>query len=888
MICPSCKSDIQDGVSKCPHCGLIVNAGGHRNQRSDYERQMEEYNRKMEEYNRQMEAYRRQQQMQGQPNNQMNQAQGQPNSRMNQPQGQPNSRMNQPQGQPNNQMNQPQGQNMAYNQMNRAQGQNMAYNQMNRAQGQNMAYNQMNQMPGRNMPPRQMNQIQSPPKKSNGPMIAILCTVAAVLVLSIVLIAVFLGGDKPSKTSSTENSSSTEYGSSTDYVSSEYTTEVSTEPITNEINEAYADCTVMIYMIGSNLESGDSYNNYGIYANDGGNATYDLDQITNADVGDNVNVILETGGTDYWVNDYGMEGNHVQRFELSNHQYIEKDDLGNICMCHENVLEDFLLWGKENYPANKYILIYWDHGCGYTTASFGSDTSKDENDVLQISDMATAMKNSGIFFDITIFNACLMGSVEMASEISPYSQYMIASEEVIYTFGYYYTDWLTELSKNPSISSYDLGAMIIDDFESQYNFYNEYYSNSYGNSDVSNYYTYELALIDTKEAAEVVDDLSVMFENADKELYDYKLTDFLTARGNCGDFSGTHSADIVEFCNNYRVEGYDKVIKSVEESIIYKKSNIPYANGLSFYCPEGNEEGCYYYSYDGRINLLGMQYDQSCIQFYDDVLSAYAGYACSDDISKLGMDSYYNVQLVEAYDDTYTEYADSSDYNLDYYYDNGKYILDLGSDFEYVSFLEQRVGYDYKDNTAIVLGSDFNVVSWDNSGKVDVTFPDKWLCVDGQIVCYVVTDHVTYDDGSVAMTGVVPFIFTDDNTRLYGMVINWDSTNGVTVKGYTEIDMKTLTFVDSYTYSMYEGMEITFCYGMVEHEGNQLKEETTQFVSLGNVHSYDGYGFSIGYADINEFRPLLGEYKDTAKGYSYMKVYDVFGKEYTTDLVPEE
>ncbi|MBP3326228.1 MAG: hypothetical protein J6L77_07435 [Coprococcus sp.] len=827
MICPSCKKEIQDNTFKCPHCGLIVNAEEYRKQMNEYNRQMEEYNRQMAEYNRQMAIYRQQMNVQ---NGNHGGGQGMmPNSGYNQPQGMmPNSGYNQPQG-----------------------------------AMPNSGYSQ-------------------PKKKSNALLISMFSLAGILIIASIILVAVFLNKDKkPMKEKSTTEAAS---GKST-----EVTTEgKTTEPATNEYNEDYADYTVMIYMIGSNLESGDFYENFGYYLQDGGNATYDLDQIAKADIGDNVNVILETGGTDYWANDYGMEGNHVQRFELSDHKYIEKEDLGDICMCHENVLEEFLVWGRENYPANKYIMIYWDHGCGLTTASFGSDTSKDENDVLQISDMTTAMKNSGIYFDITIFNACLMGSLEMASEISPYSEYMIASEEVIYTFGYYYTDWLTQLSANPKMSAYDLGTLIIDDFEEQYDYYNTYYSNSYDNSHVSNYYTYELALIDTSETVEVVDELSDMLESADEDLYDYKLTDFLTARSNCGDFSGTYSADIIEFCQNYKADGYEEVISKVEDSILYIKSNIPYANGLSFYCPEGTAEGCYSYSYDGRINLMGINYDEDCIKFYDDVLSAYAGYACSEDISKLGMDSYYNEQLVSAYDDTYTKYASSSEYNLDYVYENGKYILDLGADFDYVNFMEQRVGYDYTENTAVVLGSDFNVVKWNENGKVDVTFPEQWLCVDGQIVCYVVTDHVSYDDGSVAMTGVVPFIFVDDTSRLYGMIINWDSENGVTVKGYTEIDMETLSFVDSYTYSMYEGMEIKFCYGMVEHDGNQLKEETTEFTYLGDVHKYDGYGFSIEYADIDEFRPLLGEYEDTAKGYSYMKVYDIFGNEYTTDLVPEE
>jgi hypothetical protein len=432
-----------------------------------------------------------------------------------------------------------------------------------------------------------------------------------------------------------------------------------------------------------------------------------------------------------------------------------------------------------------------------------------------------------------------------------------------------------------------LADIIIDDFVAQYDYWNEDYRNSNADSDVTDYYSYELALIDTAAAHEVIPELSEMFTVADQELYDSRLTDFLTAREKCGDFSGTYSADIVEFCTNYGVDGYEDVIAAVDTAVVTVESNISYANGLSFYIPEASEDGCVYYSYDGRINLENLDFDQECIKFYDDVLSAYAGYAYVDDISELGMESYYNEALVDAYSDTYVAYADATDFNMDYTYENGKYILDLGEDFEYVSFLEQRVGFDYKENNALVLGSDFNVLSWDDTGKVDITFPDKWLYVDGQIVCYVVTDHVTNTDGSVTMTGVIPFIFTEDNSRIYGIVIQWGSDRGVTVKGYTEIDTTDLSLVDGYMYSLYDGMEITFCYALVTHDGNQVDEDSTVFVTMGDSHTYDKSGFSITYGDINQVYDLLGTYGENAKGYSYVKVYDLFDNANITDLVPQ-
>ena len=49
--------------------------------------------------------------------------------------------------------------------------------------------------------------------------------------------------------------------------------------------------TIMLYLCGSDLES--------LY----GCATDDINEILDANVGDNVNIVIETGGASYWQND---------------------------------------------------------------------------------------------------------------------------------------------------------------------------------------------------------------------------------------------------------------------------------------------------------------------------------------------------------------------------------------------------------------------------------------------------------------------------------------------------------------------------------------------------------------------------------------------------------
>lgn len=888
MRCVNCGKDINDDAASCRYCGHVYDMARaqaeYQKAQAEYQQAQAEYERKMREYNRQMQEYRQQM---AQYNSSKQTPQGRKNVDQLQP-GMQNNNMNQPYGknsggfnsfsgndnrqniQNNNNMNRQPG--MQNNNMNRQRG--MQNNNMNRQGNPNNFGNSNrpqsgvpnNNNNGKNMPPQK--------KKKTATVIIIIMVLILLALVGTALYLILGPGDGTGSRRKKDNNSA----STTDTRAVEVTedTEEQTETV------AGSSCTVLFYMIGSNLESGDSYVNYGVYNSmEGGCATDNLDMLIDADITDDVNVVIQTGGTGYWANDYGMEGDHVQRFQVTDTEFVEKEDLGDVCMCEESTLEDYLKWVKTNYPSDRYILVMWDHGGGMSTTAFGSDTSVNHGDTLEIADMAQAMEAADIKFDMTIFNACLMATVETANALSPYSDYMIASEEVIYSFGYDHQVWLDALCQDPAISSEELGKTVIDGFKANYDEFNSMYSS------VNGEYMYGLAMIDTEKASELQTKLNDYFKTADEAIYDKKLQDYLTARNNCGNFSDTQSADIVDFCSNYNLDGGDTVTAAVQDSVVYKQSNITYSNGLSVYLPYGESTSCQIYSYYGRENLETLGEQTNVVTFCDDMLSAYAGYACDGDISALGMDSYYNSKLVEAYKDTYDGYDTASQFDLQYTKEGNSYYLELGDSFSNVSYMEARVGYDYSGDRAVVLGSDINAITWDSSGKVDVTFPSQWLSIDGQIVSYITTYHNTMGNGDVEMQGVIPFVLNGDMEHLYGIVMNSSLSGDRSFPGYTEIDVDTLSFKEDYIYEMYDGMDITFVYPTVEHKGNALDESSVEFVTLGNVHNYKVGTFSVGYKDIDEFKTYLGTFADTAKGYSYVRVVDHFNREYVTDLIPQ-
>ena len=145
-------------------------------------------------------------------------------------------------------------------------------------------------------------------------------------------------------------------------------------------------------------------------------------------------------------------------------------------------LKDVLLRVKERFPAEEYGLCMWSHADGWLPSSntnyskarisptaaplsFGIDVGtggsmntdksangKDLGAQMNITDMATAIEQSGMHFTYIFFDACLMQCIEVAYELRNAADYIIASPISIAAAGAYYTHMLERgfFSANPT------------------------------------------------------------------------------------------------------------------------------------------------------------------------------------------------------------------------------------------------------------------------------------------------------------------------------------------------------------------------------------------------------------------------------------------------------
>ena len=211
--------------------------------------------------------------------------------------------------------------------------------------------------------------------------------------------------------------------------------------------------TVMIYMCGTDLES-----KYGM-------ATSDLSEMTKAKISDKINVIVETGGAKTWKNNVVSSSvNQVYRVQSGGLERLEKN-FGSAAMTDPDNLAKFIGYCAQNYPANRNILILWDHGGG-SISGYGYDEKSGGRSSMTLPQIDQALSDAGVNFDWIGYDACLMSTLETALVSAGYADYLIASEEVEPGTGWYYTDWLNALSRNTSVSTESLGKTIVDSYVS--------------------------------------------------------------------------------------------------------------------------------------------------------------------------------------------------------------------------------------------------------------------------------------------------------------------------------------------------------------------------------------------------------------------------------------
>lgn len=601
------------------------------------------------------------------------------------------------------------------------------------------------------------------------------------------------------------------------------------------------EVTVMVYMIGSDLES------------DYGAATNDINEMLYSQLGDNINIVLETGGCRRWRNNVFSNGS-IERWAIANQQIYRLDSkVKTASMTDPNTLTDFIRYSADNFPANRYFLILWDHGGG-SVAGYGYDENYARYGSMSPDNIGLALKNSGIKFDVVAFDACLMANLETAIAIEPYADYMIASEETEPGDGWNYKNWLKYLDNDTSIATVDLGKVIVDDY-------------------ISSSLDYDRRA----EVTQSVIDLGELVYNIKEPLQSFSLAtaDKLTgnryqevanARGITKEFSRSSrldQVDLVDLALKFNVNGSNDLINAIKSAVKYNKTaNINDAYGLSAYFP---------YSSLSKMNDMVVIYDNIQMdESFTNVVKSFASYASSGQIvtqnSGNSATSIFDILMGNSYsgssysesdilDMLYGSYNNSSSYGNGYDsfssifgsgYDswmdssmfdsisgflgrghlvdskqlevvskNGKRVVSLtNSQWELIdsvllnTFVDDGEGY-------IDLGLD-NLFEWSDEGDLIVESDGTWLSINDHFVSYYMVSDEYVNDSNYRTTGRIPAYL---NGKRVDIMVSFTPDN---------------------PYGKIEGAKVIYADSSEQQKGLMPIEQGDEIKFICNYYTYDG------------------------------------------------
>ena len=361
---------------------------------------------------------------------------------------------------------------------------------------------------------------------------------------------------------------------------------------------------VMIYMVGSNLESR------------AGLATRDLRGLDyNKLTKNHTKVVLIAGGASSWKNNY-IDVHETSIYALEEAGFVKKDIRDRTNMGTADNLSYFLNYVYSNYKASKYF-IYWNHG-GAVDGSEYDELAFQDN--LDLQEMDRAFENSPFKkhkLEVMSFRTCLNGTIEVANVYKKYAKYLVASEEVT-------------IGSNADSAIRFLNDVKISDTPVTYgkkeiNVYKETVTNSCNDSPLNPSKKENYCVQSTYSITDLskIDKLNTAFNKFSADInkdLNQRYSEYSKIRSNMKQYAGEDDPtydmidlyDLVDKFGKYS-NNSSKVKKALKKAVVYNWTNTDFSNGLSVYFPYNSNAFLSFYS-----NISGVEnYTNFIEDFYN-------------------------------------------------------------------------------------------------------------------------------------------------------------------------------------------------------------------------------------------------------------------------------
>lgn len=173
-------------------------------------------------------------------------------------------------------------------------------------------------------------------------------------------------------------------------------------------------------------------------------------------------------------------GGPTKRYKVEKGSLTLLGDLGELDMSDGATLRDFVTYSAGAFPADHYALVIWNHGQGWKAAAEGAVTKSIFNDVdngkpnsylsnyYVAAALAEANARAGITLDILGIDACEMAVLEAAYEFRTVARILVASQELVSSYGWDYDDLFGRLVKDPAMSPPTFAKAMVASFRKYY------------------------------------------------------------------------------------------------------------------------------------------------------------------------------------------------------------------------------------------------------------------------------------------------------------------------------------------------------------------------------------------------------------------------------------
>lgn len=339
--------------------------------------------------------------------------------------------------------------------------------------------------------------------------------------------------------------------------------------------------TVMIYLDGADLEEKHK------------NSSRTIKEIIASGVDtERHNILLYTGGCDLW-HDYAIPANKDCIYIIKNGkpQLLKEYPAQNVGAA--NTLKTFMQYCVTNYPAKQYGLILHNHGGGPNNGVCAD--FRNNCDMLNMNELQTAFKSVGFGpnakMEFVFFDACLMASAEVAFSMKDYAHYMVASENVSYTYG---SDYSFIRAIDLYNSGADIGRRYVD------RFYNASMNLGYRiSASGQNVYDITYSCIKLSEMEKLESAIDKLFQKASTTpvLERTLSTTSRLARG-VMEYADSYGAatdtvyDLIDLNDWMTRSSYadktltDSIRLALSKAVIYNRASTPRMAGLTIYYPK--------------------------------------------------------------------------------------------------------------------------------------------------------------------------------------------------------------------------------------------------------------------------------------------------------------